>query len=47
LDREYPFPARIYRSGGSLVVTIPRDIVEMARLRPGQRVYVIIKIMEG
>jgi len=40
------FPATVYRSGGSLVITIPKDYVEVLDLKPGDKVYVTIEVLE-
>lgn len=43
---EISFPATVYRSGGSLVVTIPKRQAELLGLKPGVNVFVTIKLIK-
>jgi len=43
---KFSFLARVYRSGKALVITIPKDYVEVYGIKPGMRVKVIVKIIK-
>ncbi len=43
---KFSFIAKVYRSGGSLVVTIPKDYIEIFNIKPGMRLYVTVEIVE-